>query len=131
MVSYYFLDDPLVITAKSLGDISEGMAEMPEESNIDTESDGAGLGEYEDFSDGDHEKDEDYIDTQAPNQSDHESSVEEQDEEEIEVLETAPSRKQKRKVILSSSFIITVMNDSHFVSGNPTWNFSPRYNFCS
>ena len=46
--------------------MSEGMADMPEELNVDTESDGAGLGDYEDFSDGDHDKDEDYNDTQAP-----------------------------------------------------------------
>ena len=59
--------------------MSEGMADIPEESNVDTESDGVGLGEYENYSDGDcdkedysngdHDKDEDYVETtQAPNQ---------------------------------------------------------------
>ena len=39
--------------------MSEGMADIPEESNVDTESDGARLGKYEDFSDGDRDKDYD------------------------------------------------------------------------
>ena len=43
--------------------MSKGMADIPEESNVDTESDGAELGDYEDFSDGDHDRDEDYNDT--------------------------------------------------------------------
>jgi len=40
---------------------SEGLADIPDESVVDTESsDGRGLG-FEDESDGDHEKDEDYV----------------------------------------------------------------------
>ena len=40
---------------------SEGPADIPDESVVDTESsDGLGLG-FEDESDGDHEKDEDYV----------------------------------------------------------------------
>jgi len=40
---------------------SEGLADIPDESVVDTESsDGLGLG-FEDESDGDHEKDEDYV----------------------------------------------------------------------
>jgi hypothetical protein len=40
---------------------SEGLADIPDESVVDTESsDGLGLG-VEDESDGDHEKDEDYV----------------------------------------------------------------------
>ena len=41
--------------------MSEGMADIPEESNVDTESDGVGLGKYENYSDGDRDK-EDYSD---------------------------------------------------------------------
>ena len=37
------------------------MADIPEESNVDTESDGVGLGKYENYSDGDRDK-EDYSD---------------------------------------------------------------------
>ena len=82
------------------------MADIPEESNVDTESDGLGLGEYkndlEEYSDGDHEKDEDYVDTQAPNQPE---SEEEQDDLEFqeEVSETA--RKQKKKVSSSLDWL--------------------------
>ena len=41
--------------------LSEGLADIPDESVVDTESsDGWGLG-FEDKSEGDHEKDEDYV----------------------------------------------------------------------
>jgi hypothetical protein len=41
--------------------LSEGLADIPDESVVDTESsDGRGLG-FEDESDGDHEKDEDHV----------------------------------------------------------------------
>ena len=86
------------------------MADIPEESNVDTESDGAGLGDYEDFSDGDHDKDEDYNDTQAPNQS---NSEEEQDVlEEEEVIETAC--KWKKKVTGISPSLEFKLETTHF-----------------
>jgi hypothetical protein len=107
--------------------MSKGMADIPEESNVDTESDGAGLGDYEDFSDGDQDKDDDYNDTQAPNQSNSEEEQDELEEEEMTRIETA--RKWKKKVTGISSSL--ELETTHFVSGNPTWSFPPRDNFRS
>ena len=76
------------------------MADIPEDSNVDTESDGVGLGEYDFESDGDNDKDEDYVD-QAPIPSPTESDEDHNKVEEqaaVEILETAPSHtKQKKK----------------------------------
>ncbi|KAF8797786.1 hypothetical protein BYT27DRAFT_7343964 [Phlegmacium glaucopus] len=60
----YYLDSEM-ISKYDLGNISEEMADIPEESTLDTDSDGAGLRVY-DLSDGDHDKDEDYVNN--PNQ---------------------------------------------------------------
>lgn len=84
--------------------MSEGMADIPEESNVDTESDGIGLGEYDndhsdgdhdkdDFSDGDHDKDEDYVDPKLPESEDERS---EPQAEVQEVPENARKRKKKQ-----------------------------------
>ena len=74
--------------------MSEGMADIPEESNVDTESDGARLGEYEDFSDGDRDKY--YDDTQAPKKSESEQEQDDEDlEDDLELFETARKRKKK------------------------------------
>ena len=64
------------------------MADIPEESNVDTESDDIGLGKYEDLSDGDHnsETDEDDDDTQVLTQPE---LKEQQDDEQNEVLDTS------------------------------------------
>jgi hypothetical protein len=85
------------------------MADIPEESNVDTESDGIGLGGYENdsdgdhdeeleyYSDGDHDKDQDYVEPQAPDQTEldeEQDEVEEQDQ----VLETARKREKKVQV---------------------------------
>ena len=89
--------------------MSEGMADIPEESNVDTESNGVGLGKYknysdgdrdkEDYSDGDHNKDEDYVETtQVPNQP-------ESKEEQEEVLKAA--HKQKKKTSSSLNLQMT------------------------
>lgn len=84
--------------------MSEGMADIPEESNVDTESDGIGLGEYEngalekgDYSDGDHDNDGDYIDTHTSNhpESEEDQLEDEPDEQVEEVLKTARKRKKK------------------------------------
>ena len=82
--------------------MSEGMADIPEESNVNTESDGVGLGKYENYSDGDRDK-EDYSDgdhnkdeetTQAPNQP-------ESKEEQEEVLKAACKQKKKESSSLN------------------------------
>jgi hypothetical protein len=79
----------------------DGMADIPEESNVDTESDGVALGEYgnysdgdhdeENFSDGDHDNDEDYVAPKQPESDDEQNKPEEE-----EILETAPKRKKKQ-----------------------------------
>ena len=75
------------------------MADIPEDSNVDTESNGVGLGEYDLESDGDNDRDGDYVDDLAPNptESDEDDNkVEEQSA--VEIVETAPScTKQKKK----------------------------------
>ena len=86
------------------------MADIPEDLNVDTESDGVGLGEYDvdtdgdrdkdlgynNYSDGDQDKDEDYVDDQAldPIEFEEDKDI---PEEQVEVLETVLSRKQKKK----------------------------------
>ena len=88
------------------------MADIPEDSNVDTESNGVGLGEYDvntdgdcdkdldydNYSDGDHNKDEDYVDDQALDPIEFEEDKE-MPEEQVEVLETVPSRKQKKRQV--------------------------------
>lgn len=93
------------------------MADIPEESNVDTESDGIGLGEQEncsdggldkeDYSDGDHENDGDYIDTHASNlpESDEDQLEDEPEEQVEEVLTMARKRKKKASSSLKSSAI--------------------------
>ena len=104
--------------------MSEGMADIPEESNVNTESDGVGLGEYEnysygdhdkeDYSDRDHNKDEDYVDsTQVPNQPEFKKEQE-------EVFKAA--HKQKKKGAFKFEFTDDQTIDK-LVSGNPTWIF--------
>ena len=75
------------------------MADIPEDSNVDTESDGVGLGEYDLESDGDNDKDGDYVDDLAPNPTESEEDDDKLEEQSaVEILETAPSRtKQKKK----------------------------------
>jgi hypothetical protein len=93
------------------GNMSEGMGDIPEESNVDTESDGLGLGEYENlsdhdralekegYSDGDHDNDGDYIDTHTTNPA---GSEEDQDELEEQVEEVSKTARKRRKKASSS-----------------------------
>ena len=96
--------------------MSEGMADIPEESNVDTESNGVGLGKYEnysdgdrdkeDYSDGDHNKDEDYVETtQVPNQP-------ESKEEQEEVLKAAHKQKKKTSSSLNLQMTKQMTNQS-------------------
>jgi hypothetical protein len=92
--------------------MSEGMADIPEESNVDTESDGAALGDYEDLSDGDHDKDEDYDDTQALNKSESE------EEQEANQAVKTPGKSKKKVTVgaVKSKFIkkrLTLFRKSH------------------